>query len=177
MGGGTAPGSTATVRGRVYPRELKQVGRKGTVLPVYPRVGGGTGGVIMQDEAIEGLRGRGNRHIPPMTSLGSIPAWAGEPFVTSTVPGLSPRGRGNPQVRYAAFVTGLSPRGRGNLSPALKRCKHWGSIPAWAGEPLMKGRGAGSIPAWAGEPVGRLSLTPKPPVYPRVGGGNSVGHW
>ena len=50
---------------------------------------------------------------------------------------------------------GLSPRGRGNpyQEPVL-RC-YWGSIPAWAGEPICSS--ALIALSW---------------VYPRVGGGN-----
>ena len=106
-----------------------------------------------------GKPGRAYRRIP---WPGSIPAWAGEtcPLLgLGILPTVYPRvGGGNPRVdAFLRRPQGLSPRGRG--------------------KPDLKGRGDlgyGSIPAWAGEtppPAGRLS---KPPVYPRVGGGNAA---
>ncbi|SUS08715.1 conserved hypothetical protein [uncultured Defluviicoccus sp.] len=52
---------------------------------------------------------------------------------------------------------GLSPRGRG--SPRF----------LWRGFLLIR-----SIPAWAGEPSYGIGFSPKPAVYPRVGGGAST---
>ena len=103
----------------------------GHMLPVYPRVGGGT--------MARGMKCR------QMVNPGSIPAWAGEPSETldvagitrcgvyprvgggtaafvpgdqrRTMAGLSPRGRGNPYHRWTdsrRWCSGLSPRGRGN---------------------------------------------------------------
>ena len=51
---------------------------------VYPRVGGGTGGGVLNAKEVCGLspRGRGNHcYPPPNNNRGrSIPAWAGEPL-------------------------------------------------------------------------------------------------
>ena len=75
-------------------------------------------------------------------------------------------------------AVGLSPRGRGNLVNELQAILSRGSIPAWAGEPMVNqpritGLSEGSIPAWAGEPsfggVGADTIV----VYPRVGGGTA----
>ena len=51
---------------------------------------------------------------------------------------------------------GLSPRGRGNRPPPTRDDGHYGSIPAWAGEPES-----------------RLTLLRCQGVYPRVGGGTA----
>ena len=110
---------------------------------------------------------------------------------------------------------GLSPRGRGNPDVGKGQTVGMRSIPAWAGEPgsakhpspqfrvyprvgggtvaewldrtttqglSPRGRGnlheamqaveqRGSIPAWAGEPVGFIYDHQCAAVYPRVGGG------
>ena len=194
---------------------------------VYPRVGGGTLRYLSVPTFSQGLspRGRGN----PTNSegsddwTGSIPAWAGEPGKARP---FSPMGWVYPRVGGGTATwkhgsrppNGLSPRGRGN--PQLRRLhfNHLRSIPAWAGElrrcwassrpievyPRVGGgtrlphlrpirqiglspRGRGnlfsgcnqhvwrrSIPAWAGEPSS-LRLQPRPrAVYPRVGGGTAT---
>ena len=90
---------------------------------------------------------------------------------------------------------GLSPRGRGNLRCPANLGLGVGSIPAWAGEPVVNGsdgagctvyprvgggtflsispapRGWRSIPAWAGEPGWKHTRGALNQVYPRVGGG------
>ncbi len=113
--------------------------------PVYPRVGGGT--------------------VPPAPAArpetGSIPAWAGEPaWVHAVGPdsGVYPRVGGGTRLLSEAIVLvgGLSPRGRGNHLARQSDGFLLGSIPAWAGEPL----------------VIIHSLTPDA-VYPRVGGGTA----
>ena len=115
-------------------------------------------------------------------------------------------------------VPGLSPRGRGNRTWRACRRSWLGSIPAWAGEPRIvtafyfrpevyprvgggtgfapgvcrrdgglspRGRGnprcyrpgalgRRSIPAWAGEPVPGDKLGGMYKVYPRVGRGNQL---
>ena len=93
--------------------------------------------------------------------------------------GLSPRVRGNPEVKAhvtaedtvyprvcggtnmrsvpAAYVEGLSPRVRGNLrflACTMKSCR--------------------SIPACAGEPQIPLAIRPEDEVYPRVCGGTNT---
>ena len=90
---------------------------------VYPRVGGGTEIKAGCRSAPSGLspRGRGNRYGAWQGARydGSIPAWAGEPFlapVLDKISGVYPRvGGGTPscQPRTGRHV-GLSPRGRGN---------------------------------------------------------------
>ena len=167
-------------------------------------------------------RGRGNPrievHVP--VGQGSIPAWAGEPALPSPTASPSwvyPRvGGGTTQGQaIASRSLGLSPRGRGN--PNVNHPGNWygRSIPAWAGEPGPRAqtdgeaavyprvgggtpegwytvddlaglspRGRGnlarehrltakqrSIPAWAGEPRRDGTLWMIWQVYPRVGGG------
>ena len=128
---------------------------------VYPRVGGGT---------VVGRRGPGERDGLSPRGRGN-PLW---PLVCHRY-GLSPRGRGNlwaAEAAQDAILNGLSPRGRGNRCARVGGCHQYGSIPAWAGEPI-RCSGCGpirrSIPAWAGEPTG-IPHTPAR-VYPRVGGG------
>ncbi len=173
---------------------------------VYPRVGGGTRRSKICPECRRGLspRGRGNPIVdtPDGPRERSIPAWAGEPDAggyhgdssevyprvgggtgyhgdsSDWVEGLSPRGRGNPSPRTAAWTCrpssvyprvgggtaipglvsfmsgGLSPRGRGNLERRSYAVQH-----------------PRSIPAWAGEPEGPRSAKSAVEVYPRVGGG------
>ena len=172
---------------------------------VYPRVGGGTGHMSDKNNTAAGLspRGRGNPLIviAAIAKIGSIPAWAGEPspgrfrFIADTV---YPRVGGGTICGYGGLfqVAGLSPRGRGNPDLPWGSTTTQRSIPAWAGEPggvvstcglhqvyprvgggtststflrcaqaglSPRGRGnltmllylyfsSGSIPAWAGEP-------------------------
>ena len=52
---------------------------------------------------------------------------------------------------------GLSPRGRGSRTELSSISSPDGSIPAWAGEPALRGRALA-----------------RPGVYPRVGGGASL---
>ena len=210
---------------------------------VYPRVGGGTRGLGQAGIASDGLspRGRGNpeRTIQRFFPIGSIPAWAGEPGIHAipisqqrvyprvgggtavraalicTGVGLSPRGRGNPQL-LDLQARGLSPRGRGNRVDPQGRPTGGRVYPRVGGgtrhvlnpstlarvyprvgggtvspdQPLVptlglspRGRGnlysgipredakRGSIPAWAGEPVMTMPGWTPTAVYPRVGGG------
>ena len=105
--------------------------------------------------------GRGNheRHHHQAPHRGSIPARAGEPGpgpFRAHRHGVYPRTGGGTgkTVHPKPLSQGLSPHGRGNprLDPA--RCP-----------------GRGSIPARAGEPVVRQLWTLPPQVYPRTGGG------
>ena len=76
---------------------------------------------------------------------------------------------------------GLSPRGRGNPDALRVQHEDRGSIPAWAGNrspqrcQACKRR---SIPAWAGEPGSGEREPGWLSVYPRVGGGTAtLSHW
>ena len=131
---------------------------------VYPRVGGGNAVLPPGTYCRQGLspRGRGKPlGYPAADGSGrSIPAWAGETRRNrSRSPELTvyPRvGGGNIiRPRPCRLASGLSPRGRGKRRVLIRRRPHRRSIPAWAGETLLRGRQCGA-----------------PPVYPRVGGGN-----
>ena len=175
----------------------------------------------------EGLspRGRGKRIVNPPGKgrVWSIPAWAGETDdgpAHSRLRQVYPRvGGGNKRQGMAGVESsGLSPRGRGKPQLAGRRGAAQGSIPAWAGEtqflrdlaaanavyprvgggnfrslaqlPVLyglspRGRGkrpsgplsgwrSGSIPAWAGETLWHDHPDLPPKVYPRVGGGNPI---
>ena len=135
-----------------------------SVIAVYPRVGGGNGGVMRVLVACEGLspRGRGKLLVPVNIGLpqGSIPAWAGETSAlrrSSSAFSVYPRvGGGNRRVlQHHIPINGLSPRGRGK--------------PGWPGAGSQTRR---SIPAWAGETSPVTERFPTSRVYPRVGGGN-----
>ena len=129
---------------------------------VYPRVGGATGLAQWSAHHPRDLspRGRGNHHPPShgMRSTRSIPAWAGQPSLSSP---NSDSAAVYPRVGGATFriylityyYSGLSPRGRGNRLVGF----------AWS---LV----CGSIPAWAGQPNNRVPARPNTSVYPRVGG-------
>ena len=132
---------------------------------VYPRVGGGNGGVRRTGRVAGGLspRGRGkqSRAACPGDSSRSIPAWAGETKDDPEIQGVGkvyPRvGGGNPVEKAAgANPHGLSPRGRGKPRPQGLVNQADRSIPAWAGETRTR---ATRAKAWR--------------VYPRVGGGNT----
>ncbi len=192
---------------------------------VYPRVGGGTyrQGLIARYRQGLSPRGRGNQGRHGQTAAGgrSIPAWAGEPPPWVEKPDgeqVYPRVGGGTirEHRRRQRRQGLSPRGRGNPDIAADGMDFVRSIPAWAGEPRRpalgkerqqvyprvgggtaaraavnssryglspRGRGNpaapagpaprdGSIPAWAGEPIPPAADMLPIPVYPRVGGGN-----
>ena len=130
---------------------------------VYPRVCGGTPGVLAARRVNAGLspRVRGNldgrsaRRYDP----GSIPACAGEPSMSVIVIPLKavyPRVCGGTAAgRFDGIgLRGLSPRVRGNRSSASVRADAQRSIPACAGEPGMLKRRRNGLP-----------------VYPRVCGG------
>ena len=155
--------------------------------PVYPRVGGGTGNRTFAKSAASGLspRGRGNRTstYPCKRWRGSIPAWAGEPYLDLHLyqgSRVYPRvGGGTRFIIYCAWIpVGLSPRGRGT-SHRLGIIKvMWGLSPRGRGNPLHESRcrdSIGSIPAWAGEPLPRYPIDGVNKVYPRVGGGTHGG--
>ena len=130
---------------------------------VYPRVCGGTLGVVTMALFVPGLspRVRGNR--PGQAGAGvesrSIPACAGEPVRCSkhnwnrTVYPRVCGGTGG-GTACPSQPEGLSPRVRGNHGGVLQDTLMRGSIPACAGEPRKSGRGR------------RFCV-----VYPRVCGG------
>ena len=191
---------------------------------VYPRGRGGTSDRAASPMLSKGLspRARGNPRFraPRGQDRGSIPAGAGEPeaFPPARHPDrVYPRGRGG--TTYGSedgdSNVGLSPRARGN--PQLRRPDQGGagSIPAGAGEPRRcarrngfrrvypRGRGgtafpparkevepglsprargnpgksarsnqrSGSIPAGAGEPLSEATRPFRRRVYPRGRGG------
>ena len=195
---------------------------------VYPRVCGGTQAVSAFGPESSGLspRVRGNRERQGGYAVraGSIPACAGEPIPLSmeaVSSGVYPRVCGGTSICAcnAATVPGLSPRVRGNREAIELGTSVGGSIPACAGEPwsgtnpankcrvyprvcggtrvpsgtLLAGGGlsprvrgnlqlasargedVGSIPACAGEPVHSPAASLCAGVYPRVCGGTGPG--
>ena len=134
---------------------------------VYPRVGGGNMGRALETLHSHGLSPRG-RGKPLDAWTGhrlrrSIPAWAGETqqWVWHwRCRQVYPRvGGGNPSpTKSASSTSGLSPRGRGK--PPSRRPPQ---------------SGPRSIPAWAGETMIRAARAMLSRVYPRVGGGNRTG--
>ena len=111
---------------------------------VYPRVCGGTSAVYTVHRISRGLspRVRGNQRTAGAirTSVGSIPACAGEPRIGNPAPkggGVYPRvcgGTGYAPTRNIS-KSGLSPRVRGNPSEIARSRPRRRSIPACAGEP------------------------------------------
>ena len=117
-----------------------------TPVAVYPRVGGGTITRCIARNAGTGLspRGRGNQASAAvsMPLAGSIPAWAGEPVTwrrLALTARVYPRVGGGTRGLICQVMTleGLSPRGRGNRNVRGIDTEIWGSIPAWAGEPKL----------------------------------------
>ena len=109
-------------------------------------------------------RGRGNRARRKVLLLdeGSIPAWAGKPYldrIERDAGVVHPRvGGETPGWRPAIPARrGPSPRGRGNRVQDNPQHADGGSIPAWAGKPWT----SGALPASSA-------------VHPRVGG--ETGH-
>ena len=136
------------------------------LVPVYPRVCGGTISDWMQGGWVGGLspRVRGNRLSgrSPQALGRSIPACAGEPGgneMGDVQKRVYPRVCGGTASISSNWSsgTGLSPRVRGNRFGA--------------GQPLVA---AGSIPACAGEPRRRRLSRRGGGVYPRVCGGTKA---
>ncbi len=148
-------------RGRGRPRRRPHSGSRPAV---DPRVGGGDGdlGFTVEGENGRSPRGRGRRAPSPGARVParSIPAWAGE---TSTGTADHSQRRVDPRVgggdrcagRKAGRIGGRSPRGRGRR----------GDGGPLAGE-------VRSIPAWAGETIIRRKVSTDGAVDPRVGGGD-----
>ena len=111
---------------------------------VYPRVGGATMGGRVLPVCQMGLspRGRGNPYAPTANRYPnrSIPAWAGQPPNTLNRYRIAPV---YPRVGGATYYSthpvpesaGLSPRGRGNPEVIAATNDYLWSIPAWAGQP------------------------------------------
>ena len=149
-------------------------------------------------------RGRGNPQsiVLSRTTSRSIPAWAGEPsyaYSQRRRAGVYPRvGGGTADSQYILGPPyGLSPRGRGNPEVLFPPPTPPGSIPAWAGEPDAEGVslctgwvyprvGGGTLrdqrlaalnkgpsPRGRGNRVERLQSRHPSAVYPRVGGGTA----
>ena len=193
---------------------------------VYPRVCGGTSHSGHCRLCHPGLspRVRGNQSgpAPHFLRVGSIPACAGEPIRTPagrSTGKVYPRvcGGTNQRKGNRTLEEGLSPRVRGNLQVRIGQSVKMGSIPACAGEPFrvvprsemaqvyprvcggtsmssagvdkvcglsprvrgnplnggVVGRVGRSIPACAGEPVQEMQRLPIRWVYPRVCGGTN----
>ena len=111
---------------------------------VYPRACGGTFIVVVSHVGEAGLSPRVRGNPPPararMTTLGSIPARAGEPGSCRRNRlrcGVYPRACGGTSVkaRTGGYRWGLSPRVRGNHDEGRDRNVQGRSIPARAGEP------------------------------------------
>ena len=139
------------------------------IIPVYPRVCGGTMNRSLVQVLLAGLspRVRGNlrRRSGAADRIGSIPACAGEPgpaAVTLAAEKVYPRVCGGTSTSIAMTdeSAGLSPRVRGNQRPH------------GAGGP-----GNRSIPACAGEPRIRFPVCVYGAVYPRVCGGTTWRAW
>ena len=159
---GTSPHSSRGLSPRVRgsPKSIGAGARR-----VYPRVCGGAVSPAYTPGSGKGLsprvRGSHTGRRDPGSRGGSIPACAGEPrrtarpsrssWVYPRVCGGAPGSTGMPWTRR-----GLSPRVRGSLAG----WEHWVLSP-------------GSIPACAGEPLLRDDVASVLMVYPRVCGGAS----
>ena len=144
--------------------EAHSVALTSFVVPVYPRVCGGSSRITSSSRTSGGLsprvRGKRMKVNPSPGELRSIPACAGEACGGGAYPGAK---RVYPRVCGGSFLPigidaqqqGLSPRVRGKRRGRLNFPRLLGSIPACAGE------------ARAG-----WSLLPPPTVYPRVCGGS-----
>ena len=128
------------------------------------------------------MRGNRIRVSESRAYLGSIPACAGEPSVSSFVVRVSrvyPRVCGGTGVRQrpTTYRAGLSPRVRGNHVFRVFCHSLIGSIPRVRGNPYTAGNVSvtfWSIPACAGEPSQIAHRRQKNRVYPRVCGGTAT---
>ena len=116
---GSIPAQAGKPASPVRPRRLRRV---------YPRAGGETESVLINDRCKAGLspRRRGNPEgcRQERRRLRSIPAQAGKPTAGSLrrdIAGVYPRAGGETLLAQlqTAFEAGLSPRRRGNLAKAL----------------------------------------------------------
>ena len=161
---GSPPARGLSPHGRGKPGNVCLVGYD---MRVYPRTGGGNMRTSYHWKDCKGLsphgRGKLGRLVFWSTNQGSIPARAGETYPAHDVfapPRVYPRtGGGNMVIHIGGCpIWGLSPHGRGKLELSSLHLSAQGSIPARAGETFP--RSASATPAR---------------VYPRTGGGNSVG--
>ena len=113
---------------------------------VYPRVYGGTLGLVLAADLEDGLSPRVRGNPTRLDSMGqdtrSIPACTGEPADRQRrypLRGVYPRVYGGTYTRNPtrAKQNGLSPRVRGNLSVGDTQYQERRSIPACTGEPLL----------------------------------------
>ena len=112
---------------------------------VYPRACGGTIQFLASEAIVSGLsprvRGNPTQTHPVTTTVGSIPARAGEPLrprPTIQLTSVYPRACGGTTERQRRQMldAGLSPRVRGNPDHGAGEGDDARSIPARAGEPL-----------------------------------------
>ena len=132
---------------------------------VYPRLRGGSGGKAAAWLIERGLSPptRGiqlrRRHCQP--NRRSIPAYAGDPFF----------------IRLLNRIFAVYPRLRGGSSPAALHIAHTGGLspPTRGIRRLAMATGAipGSIPAYAGDPIVLARPTFADRVYPRLRGGSA----
>ena len=133
---------------------------------VYPRLRGGSAITVALSNRNRGLspptRGIQSATNPCPALIGSIPAYAGDPFLSlpqSTALPVYPRLRGGsvPRDRSGALRHGLSPPTRGIRATVPQ-------TPSWLR----------SIPAYAGDPSAIASQVSVAGVYPRLRGGSVV---
>ena len=137
------------VGGETAGREITDVVR--SAIRVHPRVGGETKQTSTWQIYTWGPspRGRGNPgdDAERQRAHRSIPAWAGKPSPPATSrgsTGVHPRvgGETDESAIKADLKTGPSPRGRGNPQRRFAAVGRDGSIPAWAGKPTHPNRSA-----------------------------------
>ena len=135
-----------------------------TAQQVYPRLRGGSARNIPNRILNHGLspptRGIPAQDMAIIEAVGSIPAYAGDPAVTPSLPvqsGVYPRLRGGSIDVLGELdgVDGLSPPTRGILAALQAQLDT-----AW------------SIPAYAGDPGGGGGCAGARQVYPRLRGGS-----
>jgi len=143
----------ATARAGTIPAWAGEPGRvwgRGGSRWDHPRVGGGTSSAACPRPAAWGPspRGRGNHCVARngSSTIGTIPAWAGEPNSSKSAGSIlrdHPRvGGGTPyDLPPADVYVGPSPRGRGNQNLGQSKYRPCGTIPAWAGEPRQNNTG------------------------------------
>ena len=134
--------------------EPSWVSRPAAAAPVYPRACGGTSARQSRCHLAYGLspRVRGNRGNPRQDPEleRSIPARAGEPRCRPCrcpAARVYPRACGGTKAWHTVWVqhNGLSPRVRGNLLHAERILPAGGSIPARAGEPVLRVVGGNAV--------------------------------
>ena len=139
-----SPGSIPASAGEPTPDESLA-----RINAVYPRECGGTDLLAVKRHELNGLspRVRGNRAVKEhrLMDKRSIPASAGEPIgsrAQTDTSGVYPRECGGTRPRRwkGGMDSGLSPRVRGNRSLTAQEREAARSIPASAGEPLLRER-------------------------------------